>query len=174
MYIQDKHLVELKYSVRDKDNGKLLDNNREDKPFIILIGGNQIISGLEKALIGKEVGSKFSVEIQPKDAYGDRNNSLLQEVPKEQFSGIDLNVGMTLFGQGSNGETIQVVVNDIGEDSVIIDYNHPLAGKTLLFDINVISSREASESEILELSKSRYGCDNTNNSNCCGGSCSCH
>lgn len=156
--VQNKHLVALNYSVRDRDSGEMLDkNNDRDKPFMVLIGGNQVISGLEEALIGREVGSKFSVEIEPKDAYGDRNNSLLQEVPKEQFSGIDLNVGMTLFGQGNNGETIQVVVNDIGEDSVIIDYNHPLAGKTLLFEVDIISSREASESEILELSKHECG-----------------
>lgn len=157
----------------NNDSGEIIDKNK-DKSFTILIGGNQIISGLEEALIGKQVGSKFSVEIQPKDAYGDRNNSLLQEVPKEQFSGIDLSVGMTLFGQGNNGETIQVVVNDIGEDSVIIDYNHPLAGKTLLFDVDIISSREASEVEILELSKN--GCNSASHSGCCGGggSCGCH
>lgn len=172
MDIQDKHLVKLNYSVRNKENGELLDSNK-DKPFTILIGGNQIIPGLEKALIGKKAGSKFSVEIQPKDAYGDRNNSLLQEIPKEQFSGIELKIGMSLFGQGNNGETIQVTVNDIGEDSVIVDYNHPLAGKTLLFDIDIISSREASESEIIELSKNK--CGSSNSSSCCGGgSCGCH
>lgn len=171
--VKDKHFVSLNYSVRDKESGKLLDSsNDKTKPFTILIGGNQVISGLETALIGKEVGSKFSLEVKPEDAYGDRNNSLLQEVPKEQFSGIDLTVGMTLFGQGNNGETIQVVVNDIGEDAVIIDYNHPLSGKTLLFDVDIISSREASEDEILELSK--CGCSTNKSASCCGGSCGCH
>ena len=169
--VQNNHLVKLNYSVRDKESGNLLDNNK-DKPFTILIGGNQVISGLEEALIGKKVGSKFSVEIEPKDAYGYRNQSLLQEVPKEQFSGIDLNVGMTLFGQGNDGETIQVIVDDIGEDSVIIDYNHPLAGKTLLFDVDIISSREASEDEILKLSKNEHNA--ANGSCCCGSSCGCH
>lgn len=166
------HFVSFIYSVRDKYSGELLDSNyNEDNPFTVLIGGNQIISGLEDALIGKMVGSKFNIEISPKDAYGERNASLLQEVPKEQFSGIELTKGMTLFGQGNNGENIQVVVNDIGEDVVIIDYNHPLSGKTLIFDINILSARKASSDEILELSK---GCSSNKHSSCGCGSCNCH
>lgn len=178
--VENNHMVSICYSVRDKASNEILDkNDNKDKPFVFILGENQVISGLESSLLGKEVGSSFQSEIDPEDAYGERNKNLLQEVPKEQFSGIELVKGMTLYGQGEDGSVAQVVVEEIGEHSVIIDYNHPLAGKTLIFDIEILSSKIPSKDEILELSSSR-SCGCGGGDNCCGGAnhtesgCGCH
>lgn len=176
--MQNNHLISINYAVTDKDSAELLDKN--DKPFSFIMGRNQVIAGLENALRDKKIGDKFKVEIAPKDAYGERNADFLQEVPKEQFSGIELVKGMTLYGQSENGEVAQVVVSEIGETSVIIDYNHPLAGKTLLFEVEVLDSKIPSDDEILVLETHAHGHSCGGREGCCGGEhhtesgCGCH
>ncbi|RDU58380.1 peptidylprolyl isomerase [Helicobacter sp. MIT 99-5507] len=164
--VENGHLVSINYKVTNKENGEVLDSSDiENKPLTFLLGQNQIIPGLEKALIGKDIGNKFQVEIAPQDAYGIKNPDFLQEVPKEQFQGIDLKKGMTLFGQSDDGQSVQVIVDEIGETSVMIDYNHPLAGKTLIFDVEILSSNEPSEDEVIKYSHSCCG----GGDSCCGG-----
>lgn len=176
--MQNNHLVSINYAVTDKDSAELLDKN--DKPFSFIMGRNQVIVGLENALRDKKIGDRFQVEVAPKDAYGERNDDFLQEVPKEQFSGIELIKGMTLYGQSENGEVAQVVVSEIGEKSVIIDYNHPLAGKTLLFEVEVLDSKIPSDDEILALESHAHGHSCGGGEGCCGGAnhtesgCGCH
>jgi FKBP-type peptidyl-prolyl cis-trans isomerase SlyD len=98
----------------------------------------------------------------------------MQEVPKDQFAGIDLEKGMTLYGQGEDGSTVQVVVKEIGEDSVIIDFNHPLAGKTLVFNVTINNVRDASQDEIM----TGIPAENQQDDDCCGtgggSGCGCH
>ena len=177
--IKNNHLVSINYVVMDKDSDEVLDKN--EKPFSFIIGRNQVVAGLENALLDKKIGDKFKVEVAPKDAYGEKNSDFLQEVPKEQFSGIELIKGMTLYGQTEDGETAQVVVAEIGENSVIIDYNHPLAGKTLLFEVEVLDSKIPSDDEILEfesVAHAHHHCGG--GEGCCGGAnhtaqgCGCH
>lgn len=177
-YVENEHCVLLNYKVLDKDTGLVVDSNDDkDNPFMFLLGKNQVITGLEKALIGKEVGSTFDVEISPEDGYGARDSQLLQEVSKDQFSGINLRKGMTLFGQNDHGQTVQVVVDEIGENSVIIDYNHPLAGKTLLFNVTILDSRHPTEDDILSLMPSSCGCSGHDHGSggcgCGSGGCGC-
>lgn len=176
--VENNHLVSINYVVTDKDSAELLDKN--DKPFSFVMGRNQVIIGLENALKGKKIGDKFKVEVAPKDAYGEKNNDFFQEVPKEQFSGIELVKGMTLYGQTEDGDTAQVVVTEIGENSVIIDYNHPLAGKTLLFEVEVLDSKIPSDDEILAISSQQAHHHCGGGEGCCGGAnhtesgCGCH
>lgn len=167
MQVENNHLVSINYAVTDKDSAELLDKN--EKPFSFIMGRGQVIVGLENALLSKKVGDKFKVEIAPKDAYGERNKDFFQEVPKEQFSGIELVKGMTLFGQSEDGEIAQVVVSEIGENSVIIDYNHPLAGKTLLFEVEVLDSKIPSDDEILALESHAHAHSCGGGEGCCGG-----
>ncbi|RDU63174.1 peptidylprolyl isomerase [Helicobacter sp. MIT 14-3879] len=180
MIVENNHLVSICYIVTNKDDGNILDkNDNKDKPFSFIMGKNQVISGLENALLGKKIGSNFKIEIHPKDAYGEKNKDFIQEVSKEQFSGIELVKGMTLYGQSEDGSTAQVIVEEIGENSVIIDYNHPLAGKVLIFEVEILASKFPTEEEILEFSHS-CGCSHNSHSGCCGGanhtnsSCGCH
>ena len=95
----------------------------------------------------------------------------MQEVPREQFVGIDLQAGMTLFGQGDNGQTVQVIVKDFNDDIVIVDYNHPLAGKTLSFAVTLLDVREATEQE---LSQGLHAHNHGGGGCCGGGGCGCH
>lgn len=149
MSIETNKVVAIEYEVMDFDTKEIVDSNIGGKPLEFLIGAGQVITGLEKAIIGAEVGKKLEIQIKPEEAYGIYQNDFLQEVPREQFEGIELEKGMTLFGQGENGQTVQVIVKDFSDKMVMIDYNHPLAGKTLLFNITVLDSREPTEQEII-------------------------
>ena len=165
--IKHNKVTAIEYSVRDKESNELIDTNVDGKPLEFLVGSGQIIAGLESALIGKGAGDSLVVEVKPEDAYGVYKVEFLQEVPREQFEGIDLKVGMTLFGQGENGQSVQVVVKDFNDKMVMIDYNHPLAGKTLLFDVKILDVRDATEQEILSGGVGMGGCG-------CGSGCGCH
>ncbi|MCE3039826.1 FKBP-type peptidyl-prolyl cis-trans isomerase [Helicobacter anatolicus] len=181
--IENNKVVSIEYSVKDKETLDLIDSNVDGKPLDFLMGASQVIIGLEKALLGKSIGDKMQVEVQPEDAYGVHRVDFLQEVPREQFEGIELKNGMTLFGQGEHGETVQVIVRDFNEKVVMIDYNHPLAGKTLIFDVTILDVRDATEQEILNGGvgmSGGCGCHDHGDDHhgegggCCGGGCGCH
>ncbi len=148
--IENNKVVSIEYEVKDASNHNVLDSNKSGAPLEFLIGANQVISGLENALLGKKVGDNLSISIAPEDAYGLYQAELIQEVERSQFEGIELKEGMTLFGQSDDGQSAQVVVKDFNDSVVIIDYNHPLAGKTLAFEVKVLDVRDASEMEILQ------------------------
>lgn len=155
-------VVSILYEVRDAKENQVIDSNLESKPLEFLLGAGQVISGLEKAVANAKKGDKLNLSIAPEDAYGIYQPDFLQEVPKEQFEGISLQKGMTLFGQAEDGQTVQVVVKDFNDSIVMIDYNHPLAGKTLLFNVEITDMREATPDEVLQ---GRAG------GGCCGGGC---
>ncbi|MGX2972634.1 FKBP-type peptidyl-prolyl cis-trans isomerase [Helicobacter sp. T3_23-1059] len=157
-------VISILYEVKNAEDNQILDSNLESKPLEFLLGAGQVISGLEKAVANAKKGDKLNLSIAPEDAYGIYQPDFLQEVPKEQFEGISLSKGMTLFGQAEDGQTVQVIVKDFNDSSVIVDYNHPLAGKTLLFDVEITDIREATPDEILQ---GRVG------GGCCGGGCGC-
>jgi len=116
---------------------------------VFMFGRGQIIPGLENAISNMSIGEKAEVLVKAEDAYGAYEAEAKQEVPRDQFAGIELEVGMTLYGQGEDGGTVQVVVQDIGDESVIIDFNHPLAGKDLVFLVGINNIREASTEEMM-------------------------
>ena len=137
-----------------------------------IIGSGQIIKGLEEAIAEMSVGDKKEVIVAPVNAYGEYISDYIQEVPRDQFVGIDLQEGMTLFGQGENGETVQVIVKDFNDEVVIVDYNHPLAGKELNFVVTILDAREATEKE---LACGLHHHEHHNGGGCCGGGgCGCH
>lgn len=177
MIAQNK-IVSIEYEVFNEADSALLDSNKGGAPLEFLVGSGQVISGLENALMGAKIGDNVKATIAPEDAYGIYQSDFLQEVPREQFEGIELKAGMTLFGQGEDGQTVQVSVKDFNENIVIVDYNHPLAGKTLCFDVKVLDVREASEMEILQ-SSGGCGCGHSGTHHhgggggCCGGGCGC-
>merc|ERR1711941_194516 len=86
--------------------------------------------------------------VLPADAYGEFSEEAMQVLPREQFAGIELTEGMTLYGTGEQGETVQVNVKSFTDSEVTIDYNHPMAGKTLMFSVTILSLRDATEEEI--------------------------
>jgi len=168
MAIQENQVVSLEYEVRDGD--KVVDSNVGGAPLIFMFGKGQIIPGLENGIANMGIGEKGDVLVQPADAYGEFDESATQEVPKDQFAGIDLEVGMTLYGQGEDGGTVQVTVKEIAEENVIIDFNHPLAGKALMFTVTINSVRDASAEEAM----TGIPAENKQESQGCGTGCGCH
>ena len=173
MSIQENQVVSIEYEVRDGD--QVVDSNMGGAPLVFMYGKGQIIPGLESGIKDMNIGDKADVLVQPADAYGEYNADATQEVPKEQFAGIELTEGMTLYGQGEDGGTVQVVVKEIKDDSVIIDFNHPLAGKELMFTVAINNVRDASADEILsgvpvENQQEDEGCCGTGG----GSGCGCH
>jgi FKBP-type peptidyl-prolyl cis-trans isomerase SlyD len=147
MAIEANQVVSLEYEVRDGD--KVVDSNVGGAPLVFMFGKGQIIPGLENGIANMSVGEKGDVLVQPADAYGEFDESATQQVPKDQFAGIDLELGMTLYGQGEDGGTVQVIVKEIEEETVTIDFNHPLAGKALMFSVTINNVRDASAEEAM-------------------------
>ena len=176
MIAQNK-VVSIEYEVFNQEDNALLDSNKGGSPLEFLVGSGQVISGLEDALMGAKVGENIKATIKPEDAYGIYNSDFIHEVPREQFEGIDLKAGMTLFGQSEDGQTVQVIVKDFNDKAVMVDYNHPLAGKTLSFDVTILDVREATEAEILQGGVGGgCGCGSGGGhggGGCCGGGCGC-
>ena len=171
MAIEANQIVSIEYEVRDGDT--VVDSNVGGAPLVFMFGKGQIIPGLENGIENMAIGEKGNVLVQPEDAYGELNPEAKQEVPKDQFAGIDLEVGMTLYGQGEDGGTVQVIVKEVGEENVIIDFNHPLAGKALMFTVTINNVREASAEEAMtgipaENKQEDDGCCGTDGGTGCG------
>lgn len=147
MEIKKDCVVTIDYSLRD-DTGRLIDSSTETEPLVYLHGNENIIPGLEQNLEGKNPGDAINCSISPKDAYGDRDESLVFKVKKEDFGeNAEVAPGMQFEAHGENGVQIVTVVKIDGND-VTLDANHPLAGETLHFDVKVVNVREATSEEL--------------------------
>ena len=147
MQVADNMAVSIHYTLTN-DDGEVLDSSIGDEALVYLQGGGNIISGLEKALVGKAAGDKFNVRIAPEDAYGELMEEMVQVISRDMFEGIDnIEVGMQFHADVSSGSGVVTVVN-IEDDDITIDGNHPLAGLALTFDVEVIDVRAATEEEI--------------------------
>jgi len=169
MAIEDNKVVGIEYTVKDAQTGEVIDSNVGQKPLQFITGKNQIIPGLEKKIKEMNPGESADVLVKAEEAYGQKDESAVQTLPREQFQGIDLQEGMTLYGQGENGETVQVTVKSFDEQSVTIDFNHPLAGKDLMFTVNIKEVRDATPEEVMtgQVIESGDSCG-------CGTGCGCH
>ena len=140
-------VVSMHYTLTD-DAGEVLDTIQGRGPFDYLHGHGNIIPGLESRLEGAEPGFKDKVTVAPADGYGERNDQAVFDVPRDQFPpDEEIRVGMQVHGEGPQG-VIAFTVVDVAEDSIRLDGNHPLAGKTLHFDVEILDIRAASEEEI--------------------------
>jgi len=144
-----KHsVVSIHYTLKD-DDGQVMDTSEGREPLAYLHGENNLIPGLESELQGKTTGAKFQATIEPKDAYGEINDEFIQTINKQMFQGVDdIQPGMTFIAQGEGGQQRQVRVVEVEGDDVTIDANHPMAGKTLHFDVEVVEVREATPQEV--------------------------
>ncbi|MCG8416068.1 MAG: peptidylprolyl isomerase [Pseudomonadales bacterium] len=146
--IGQNSVVSMHYTLKN-DNGDVLDSSEGKPPMMYLHGANNLIPGLEAELTGKSTGAAFNATIQPEQAYGTFNEELIQVISKSLFEGVEtIEVGMAFIAQGEGGAQRQVRVTDVDGDSVTIDANHPLAGMTLHFDVEVVEVREATAQEI--------------------------
>ncbi len=145
MKIEKNSAVTLHYTVSDT-SGKLLEESKE--PMSYLHGGyGNTFAKIEEALDGQVTAYQTTIVLEPEDAFGPRNEGLLQTIPKKQFPpGVKL--GGQLEGRGEDGQTHAFTVTKIKGDTVYLDGNHPLAGKTLRFGLKVLEVRAASEEEV--------------------------
>lgn len=141
-------VIGIEYTLKDANSGEQLDTNVGQAPLEFIEGKGQIIPGLESKLVSMEASETADVLVEPKDGYGEYNDEAVQVLPKEQFAGIELTEGMSLYGTGENGETVQVAVKSFTDEEVTIDYNHPMAGRTLMFSVVITSARAATEEEL--------------------------
>jgi FKBP-type peptidyl-prolyl cis-trans isomerase SlyD len=141
-------VVLIHYTLKN-DSGEVIDSSSGGDPLAYIHGQGNIIPGLEKALEGKQSGDKVNVSVEPSEGYGERDDSLVQQVPRRAFGGApNVQPGMQFHAQTSQGHTRVVTVTRIQGDMVTVDGNHPLAGENLHFDVEVTEVRDATEEEL--------------------------
>jgi len=146
--IADGQVVIMQYTLR-ADDGEVLDASTADEPMAYLHGADNIVPGLEKALEGKSIGYKGKIVVAPEDGYGEREDEEPDAIPRKAFPpDMEIEAGMTFMAEGPNNEHAPIWVIAVEGDKVIVDSQHPLAGKTLHFEVEVIGIRAASADEM--------------------------
>ena len=140
--ISDGKTISMEYTLTLEDK-KVLDTNVGGEPMNFTQGSHKIIPGLETALEGMKVGESKQVTVAPEQGYGPINPQAVQEVPIEKIPEEARKIGAQLQGKDAQGRTVQARVSEVKEQVVMLDYNHPLAGKTLLFDVKILDIQTA-------------------------------
>lgn len=146
--VQDGLVISLAYTLK-LDDGQVLDSADSNDPMFYLHGADNIIPGLERELTGMMVGQRKAVTVTPEDAYGDYDEEGVQVIPAEAFGeAIDeIAVGELLTLRDETGDLFDAEVIDLDDENVTLDFNHPLAGETLHFEVEVIAVRDATPDE---------------------------
>lgn len=149
MQIAPNTVASLAY-VLTNTQGETLDQADTQQPFVYMHGAHNIIPGLENALNGKQAGDTLEVTIPPEQAYGLKDDSLMQEVPRSMFAGVEEEqiIPGAEFHAQTNAGMQTIVITAVNGDTITIDGNHPLAGQTLHFDVTVLDVRAATKDEI--------------------------
>ncbi len=146
--VGDGKVVSIHYTLTGED-GKVIDCSIGGEPLIYLHGAGNIVPGLEESLTGHRVGDEFDVVVSPDEGYGTIDPELIIEVPRESFpEEVELAPGVELSTEGPDNEEVPVWVKSVSDDTVTIDFNHPLAGRTLQFQVTVAEIRPASKLEL--------------------------
>jgi len=149
MEIDDNKLVKINYVGKLQDNSEVFDKSN-DKPLEFIFGIGMLVPGLEKEIKGMKKGDKKVVNVNHKDAYGEYHPEAIEEVPKSHFEGIELKPGLNLIAKTPYGE-LPVVIKEIKGNSVVLDFNHPLAGKDLIFEVEVVDITDATDEDFTRL-----------------------
>lgn len=145
--VADGTVVSFHYTLT-KANGDVLDSSSGGDPMDYLHGGQNIVPGLERQMTGKKAGDKFAAVVAPAEGYGERQGPGPQPVPRSALGGMkDISPGDQFAAEAPNGDVMPVWVAKVEGDTIYMDRNHPLAGETLHFAIEVVSIREASAEE---------------------------
>ena len=136
--VKNNDTVRVHYTGKLAD-GQVFDSSLEREPIEFTMGQGQLIPGFEKGLLDMEVNEKKTINIPSEEAYGEPRQELIQEVDKNQLPDeIKPEVGMGLVSKSPDGREMNLVVREVKEDSIVVDGNHPLAGKDLTFDLEVV------------------------------------
>ena len=147
MTIAHHKVVTFHYTVADSDSDEVIDSSEGGQPMTYLHGAGNIVPGLENALEGKSVGDELEVTVAPAEGYGERSEDRVQQVPLEAFEEMEkVEPGMAVVAHTEQGQ-VNLVITDVQGDQVTVDANHPLAGKSLKFNVTVAEVRDASDEE---------------------------
>lgn len=145
--ISDGSVVTMHYKLT-LDDGQVVDSSEGSDPLAYLHGANNIVPGLESAMSGKESGESFNVEVEPEEGYGPRHEQAVQKVPRAAFpADAQLEPGIQFQAQNENQQPVMGMILAVEDDTIVVDFNHPLAGRTLHFAIEVVSVRDATAEE---------------------------
>lgn len=148
MAIENNKVVTMNFKLTD-DEGNILDSTETDGPFSYLSGNNMVLPKLEEAVNGMIIGTKKSIKLDAADGYGVYNEQIVQVVGKENFpQDFELEVGMSYIASNPDGTQMPFVITEVREADVTIDFNHPLAGKNLNFDVELLDVRDATAEEL--------------------------
>jgi FKBP-type peptidyl-prolyl cis-trans isomerase SlyD len=140
--IEEGSVVSIEYTLTD-DAGAVIDSNVDKEPLTYVQGAGQIVNGLEKELIGLKTGEQKKVQVKPEEGYGMPSKQAFQEFPRDTIPAEAQKAGATLMAKGQDGRAIPMRVHEVKEKTVVVDFNHPLAGKTLNFDVKIKDIRAA-------------------------------
>lgn len=168
MKISKEKVVLMNYTLKN-DAGEFLDSSEGREPLAFIHGLGMLIPGLENELEGKEIGEKLNVTVAPENAYGTRNEELVQIAKKEHFNEPEeVQVGVQFQMEGPMGQPMVATITKIEGDDVTIDLNHPLADMTLHFDVEILEVRDASEEELASVMQPAGAAEECCNDEGCG------
>jgi FKBP-type peptidyl-prolyl cis-trans isomerase SlpA len=145
--VKENATVKVHYTGKLAD-GQVFDSSEGKEPIEFTLGQGQLIPGFEKGLINMKLNEKKTINIPKDEAYGDSREDLIQEVQKSELPDeIKPEVGMGLVSKSQDGREMNLLVAEVKEDSIVVDGNHPLAGKDLIFDLEVVEIKEPAVKE---------------------------
>jgi FKBP-type peptidyl-prolyl cis-trans isomerase SlyD len=148
MALQANKVVTFNYILKD-ENGELLDSTEKGGPFSFISGNHQILPGLEEAIGNMIIGSKKNIKLAAADAYGEYDENAVQKINRSLFpEEAELEIGMTYFAHSPEGQHLQFMITKIENEDITVNFNHPLAGKNLEFDVELLDVRDATPEEI--------------------------
>ena len=148
MKIANDTVASLDYRLHLGD-GKLVDESEPGDPLVYLHGHDEIVPGLERALEGKKAGDRLQVVVTPEDGYGEYDPESVEEVPRTDLPpDLELVAGETITGTDPDGDEMDFLIKEVKKDTVVLDFNDPMAGKTLHFDVTVREVRAATAEEL--------------------------
>ena len=145
--VQNGLVVGIVYKVKLED-GEVVDESEPGDPLYYLHGAENIVPGLEKALVGLAVNESKTVKVTPEEGYGEYDEEATEELERDMFpADMELEPGLMLTLEDDEGNLMDAVITDIADEIVTLDFNHPLAGETLFFEVKVVEIREATPEE---------------------------
>jgi FKBP-type peptidyl-prolyl cis-trans isomerase SlyD len=154
LVVQEGMIVSLQYTLTGED-GKVIESNKGKAPLKYIHGKQEMIPGLERALTGMKIGAEKHVIVKPEDGYGLVDFNKLKEIPKDQVPPNGMKVGAELAVKDNQGRLRMFKVHEIRENTVVLDMNHPMAGKTLIFDVKIIDIQPNSAAQPAQPTKPR-------------------
>lgn len=154
------------------DDGSTFDSSKDRDPIEVLAGSGMLIKGFDDALVGMKAGEEKDITIKAEDAYGEHRADMVRPVPRKEFGDMELKDGMTIGIRAPTGQVFPVTVVEFDEENVTIDGNHPLAGKTLHFNLKVEETRVPTDDDMKQFAPHEHS--HEHGEGCaCGGDCDC-